>query len=137
MSFNNYSTDSLIVAVNLRQLTDWGENDPPFDHDYPNELGTMRKGLGGGASRLDLVEPGQVFNIYLQPGSPDSAYMSGLMNSKANITVAHSQLGTLEAGLGREGMITNRQSAGRGGQSITDDIFTITCNKYNETLGGE
>ena len=136
MAFHDFSTDKLIVIVNGRQLTDWGENDPPFDHDFPSELGVMRKGMGGGAARLDLVEPGQVFNLYLQPGSPDSAFISVLKLSRATITIAHSQLGTLEAGLGREGMIKNRQSSGRGGQTITDDVFTIECNKYTDSTGG-
>jgi hypothetical protein len=136
MAFHDFSNDKLVVAVNGRQLTNWGENDPPFDHDYPSELGDMKKGLGGDAARLDLIEPGQMFNFYLMPGSPDSAFMSGLKNSRATITVAHSQLGTLEAGLGREGMMKNRQSIGRGGQSITDDIYSVLCNKYVGTTGG-
>ena len=138
MAFHDFSNDKLVVLVNGRQLTNWGETDPPFTHSYPNGLGKIKRGTGGGGARMDLVEPGQVFKFNLMPGSPDSAYMSGLLNSRATITVAHSQLGTIEAGLGREGMMINLDETGRGGtESLTDDVYEVDCVKYTGTKGGK
>lgn len=135
MSLSNFSTDLFVVTVNGRQIQDWGETATPYTDAPIDAKSQLRRGQGGNAVRLDRINPGREVNIYLNPGSPDSAYMQGLYNSNANVTVALTQIGTLETALGSEGVIVNDGQRGRGGSSITDDQFTMQFNIWEATRG--
>ncbi|MFG0827902.1 hypothetical protein ACF8R6_05915 [Pseudomonas sp. CJQ_7] len=135
MSLSNFSTDLFVVTVNGRQIQDWGETATPYTDAPIDAKSQLRRGQGGNAVRLDRINPGREVNIYLNPGSPDSAYMQGLFNSNANVTVALTQIGTLETALGSEGVIVNDGQRGRGGSSITDDQFTMHFNIWEATRG--
>ena len=135
MSINNFSTDLFVVTVNGRVISDWGETATPYT-DAPIDAKTqIRRGQGGNAVRLNRINPGRAVALYLNPGSPDSAYMQGLFNSGANITVTKTQIGTLEAAIGTEGAIINDASTGRGGSTITDDQYDCEFNVWNGTKG--
>ncbi|HBO3938711.1 hypothetical protein ACTXY8_22755 [Pseudomonas aeruginosa] len=135
MSLSNFSTDLFVVTVNGRQIQDWGETATPYNDAPIDAKSQLRRGQGGNAVRLDRINPGREVNIYLNPGSPDSAYMQGLLNSKANVTVSVTQIGTLETALGSEGVIVNDGQRGRGGSTITDDQFTMQFNIWEGTRG--
>ena len=137
MAINNYSTELLIVNINGRNITDWGETDPPYSDAELDPKTVLRRGQGGNAVRLDRINPGRTVTLNLQPGSPDSAFMSGLMNTRANITMGVKQVGTLESVIASEGVIVTRGERGRGGQTITDDSYTMEFNLYSATSGGE
>ena len=62
--------------------------------------------------------------------------MQGLFNSNANITISKTQVGTLEAAVGSEGVIVNDAESGRGGSTITDDQYIVEFNIWTETKGG-
>lgn len=135
MSLSNFSADLFVVTVNGRQIQDWGETATPYT-DAPIDAKTqLRRGQGGNAVRLDRINPGREVNIYLNPGSPESAYMQGLYNSNANVTVSVTQIGTLDAAIGSEGVIVNDGQRGRGGSTITDDQFTMQFNIWEATRG--
>ncbi|EKT4497358.1 hypothetical protein QEM27_005183 [Pseudomonas putida] len=135
MSLSNFSTDLFVVTVNGRQIQDWGETATPYTDAPIDAKSQLRRGQGGNAVRLDRINPGREVNIYLNPGSSDSAYMQGLFNSNANVTVALTQIGTLETALGSEGVIVNDGQRGRGGSTITDDQFTMQFNIWEATRG--
>lgn len=135
MSLSNFSTDLFVVTVNGRQIQDWGETATPYTDAPIDAKSQLRRGQGGNAVRLDRINPGREVNIYLNPGSPDSAYMQGLYNSNANVTVALTQIGTLETAIGSEGVIVNDGQRGRGGSTITDDQFTMQFNIWEATRG--
>ncbi|MHA6160970.1 hypothetical protein ACX3X6_08710 [Pseudomonas sichuanensis] len=135
MSLSNFSTDLFVFTVNGRQIQDWGETATPYTDAPIDAKSQLRRGQGGNAVRLDRINPGREVNIYLNPGSPDSAYMQALYNSKANVTVALTQIGTLETALGAEGVIVNDGQRGRGGSTITDDQFTMQFNIWEATRG--
>ncbi|AVD86190.1 hypothetical protein [Pseudomonas sp. SWI44] len=135
MSLSNFSTDLFVVTVNGRQIQDWGETATPYTDAPIDAKSQLRRGQGGNAVRLDRINPGREVNIYLNPGSPDSAYMQGLYNSNANVTVSVTQIGTLETALGSEGVIVNDGQRGRGGSTITDDQFTMQFNIWEATRG--
>jgi hypothetical protein len=137
MSLNNFSTDLFIVTVNGRQISDWGETATPYTDAPIDASSTLRRGQGGNALRLNRINPGRSVSLYLNPGSADSAYIQGLFNSGANITVSKTQIGTLEAAIGTEGIIVNDASTGRGGSTITDDQYDFEFNKWTATKGGE
>lgn len=137
MAVNNYSTDLFVVTVNGRIISDWGDTATPFTDDPIDPKSTLRRGQGGNAVRLDRTNPGRSVTLNLNPGSADSAYMQGLFESYANITLSKQQIGTLEAAIGTEGVIVNDGSVGRGGQTITDDQFMIEFNTWSSTKGGE
>jgi hypothetical protein len=135
MSLNNFSNDLTVVTINGRQIQDWGETATPYT-DAPIDLRSqLRRGQGGNAVRLDRQNPGREVNIYLNPGSSDSAYVQGLLNSNANITLTFTQIGTLETALGSEGVIVNDGQRGRAGSTITDDQFTMHFNIWEATKG--
>lgn len=136
MSLNNYSTDLLVITVNGRIISDWGETATPFTDEPIDPKTTLRRGQGGNATRLDRLNPGRRVNLFLNPGSPDSAFMQGLFESNANITISKQQIGTLEAAVGVEGAIVNDASVGRGGTTISDDNYIIELNRWTATKGG-
>ena len=132
----NYSTDGFVFSVNGREITDWGDNATPCNDEPIDPKSVLRRGRGGRAIRLDRLNPGRRVTLQLNPGSPDSAYMQGLFNSNANITVTKTQIGTLEAAVGNEGIITNDGPVGRGAETITDDVFIMEFNVWSGLKGG-
>lgn len=137
MSLQNFSTDLRVLTINGRQITHFGEAATPLTNGPIDPKSQLRRGQGGGGVRLDRINPGRTVTVYLNPGSPDAAYMQGLFNSKASITLTDMQIGTLEANIGSEGLITNDAEQGRAGTTITDDVFTMEFNKWIATKGGE
>lgn len=135
MALNNFSTELAVVTVNGRQIQDWGEAATPYADAPIDPKSQLRRGQGGSAVRLDRINPGRQVDLYLNPGSPDSAFMQGLYNSKANITLSFTQIGTLETAIGTEGVIVNDGQRGRAGSTITDDQFTIQFNLWDATRG--
>ncbi|WP_448120485.1 hypothetical protein [Pseudomonas veronii] len=135
MGLSNFSNDLTVVTINGRQIQDWGETATPYMDAPIDPRSQLRRGQGGNAVRLDRQNPGRESNLYLNPGSPDSAYVQGLMNSNANITLTYTQIGTLETALGSEGVIVNDGQRGRAGSTITDDQFTIQFNIWEATRG--
>lgn len=137
MSLTNFSTENRVVTINGRQITHWGEAATPYTNGPIDAKSQIRRGQGGGAVRLDRTNPGRTVTIMLNPGSPDSAYMQGLFNSKANITLTDAQIGTLEGNIGTEGAIVNDGEQGRAGTSITDDVFILEFNTWEGLKGGK
>lgn len=135
MSLTNFSTSGTVVTINSRQLTDWGETATPYTDEPIDPASALRRGQGGNAVRLDRINPGRRVNVFLNPGSPDSAYMQGLLNSRANITLSYVQIGTLETAIGTEGVMTNDATRGRAGMTITDDQYIIEFNAWTGTKG--
>lgn len=137
MSLANFSTDLTVVTLNGRQLTDWGENATPYTDEPIDPASALRRGQGGNAVRLDRKNPGRRVTLYLNPGSPDSAYVQGLFNSSANCTLSFTQIGTLENAIGTEGVIVNDAARGRAGMTISDDQWTLEFNGWTGLRGGE
>ena len=135
MAIQNFSTELAVVTISGRIIQDWGETATPYTDAPIDPRSQLRRGQGGNAVRLDRQNPGREVNIYLNPGSSDSAYMQGLLNSNANITLTFTQIGTLETALGSEGVIVNDGQRGRAGSTITDDQFTMQFNIWEATRG--
>lgn len=135
MSLSNFSNDLTVVTINGRQIQDWGDTATPYTDAPIDPRSQLRRGQGGNAVRLDRQNPGREVNVYLNPGSSDSAYVQGLLNSNANITLTYTQIGTLETALGSEGVIVNDGQRGRAGSTITDDQFTMQFNIWEATRG--
>jgi hypothetical protein len=135
MSLSNFSNDLTVVTINGRQIQDWGDTATPFTDAPIDARSQLRRGQGGNAVRLDRINPGREVNIFLNPGSADSAYVQGLFNSNANVTLTYTQIGTLETALGSEGVIVNDGQRGRAGSTITDDQFTMQFNIWEATRG--
>jgi hypothetical protein len=135
MSLSNFSNELTVVTINGRQIQDWGDTATPYTDAPIDPRSQLRRGQGGNAVRLDRQNPGREVNVYLNPGSSDSAYVQGLLNSNANITLTFTQIGTLETALGSEGVIVNDGQRGRAGSTITDDQFTMQFNIWEATRG--
>lgn len=138
MALNDFANDNTVVTVNGRQLTDWGMAEQPYTDEPIDPSVTLLRAQGGNAVRLNRDNPGRRVNVYLNPGSPDSAYMQGLFNSRANIELSFQQIRTLETAVGAEGVITVDGTRGRAGTtSITDDQFTMEFNSWTAMRGGD
>lgn len=131
MSINNFSTDLFVVTVNGRVIDDWGDTATPFTDSPIDAKSALRRGQGGNAVRLDRKNPGRECVMFLNPGSPDGSYMQGLFNSNANVAITVTQIGTLEASVGTEGLITNDATTGRGGATVSDNQYTMQFNVWN------
>ncbi len=137
MSLSNFSPDLYTMTINGRVINDWGDSATPVTDEAIDPKSTLRRGQGGSGIRLNRINPGRRITINLNPGSPDSAYMQGLMNSNANITLSATQIGTLESVIASEGIISNDSPVGRAGPTITDDGFIMEFNIYTAKKGGE
>jgi len=135
MSLSNFSTELSVVTVLGRRIQDWGDTATPYTDAPIDPKSQLRRGQGGSAVRLDRGNPGRTVNLYLNPGSADSAYMQGLFNSGANITLSFTQIGTLETAVGAEGVIVNDGQRGRAGSTISDDQFIIEFNSWTASRG--
>ena len=136
MSFPSFSNDLFVVTVNGRIITNWGETATPFTDEPIDAKSILRRGQGGNAVRIDRTNPGRRVNLFLNPGSPDSAFMQALFNSNAKIVTTTQQIGTIEAAIGTEGVIVNDASNGRAGSTISDDNYIIEHNTWNAMKGG-
>lgn len=138
MSFQNYGPSNFVWTLNGRATSDWGEAAQPYTDEEIRPMSTLRQGQGASAVFLDAVTTGRRVVISLTPGSPDSAYYQGLYKSKAVVTGTKTQIGTLEAAVGTEGrIVSNGQSGRAGGSSVTDDVYTIEFNLWDDSRGGE
>lgn len=135
MALHNFSTENFLVSINGRSINNYGTTDPAITHEPIDQASDLVRGMSGDALRLDRVSPGRRYTVNLQPGSQDSAFMQTLMNSKANITMTTTQIGTLDKTIASEGVIVNDGSTGRAGQSPTDDQYIIEFNKFQQTKG--
>jgi len=135
MALQNFSTELSVVTVNGRRIQDWGDTATPYTDAPIDPKSQLRRGQGGSAVRLDRINPGRTVTLYLNPGSADSAYMQGLFNSGANITLSFTQIGTLETAVGAEGVIVNDGQRGRAGSTISDDQFIIEFNSWTASRG--
>ena len=135
MALNDFSTENSVVTVNGRIIKDFGETATPYTDEPIDARSQLRRGQGGNAVRLDRINPGRRVNLYLNPGSADSAYMQALLTSNANITLSFTQIGTLETAIGSEGVMVNDGQRGRAGSTITDDQFIIEFNVWEGTRG--
>jgi hypothetical protein len=137
MSLHNFGNDNSVLTINGRIISDFGENASPYTDSPIDPKTVLRRGQGGRAVRLNRKNPGRAVSIYLNPGSQDSAYMQGLFNSNANITASWTQVGTLEAAVGTEGVIVNDAAMNRAGTTISDDQYDLQFNVWNASKGGE
>lgn len=137
MSLVNITTENTVVTINGRIMEDWGEAENPLTEEPIDPKSTLRRGMGGNAVRLDRINPGRRVTLNLNPGGADSAYMQGLLNSKANISYTRTTIGTLENAIGTEGVIVNDAAINRaGGASISDDTFIMEFNVFTTLRGG-
>lgn len=133
MAINNFAVTNTVITVNGREITQWGQADPPVTESPIDPGSTLVRGLGGDAVRLDRFNPGRSVVLNLIPGGSDAAYMQSLWNSKANVTYTRTVIGTLENALGDQGVIVNDGPTGRAGaSSITDAQFTMEFNSWIE-----
>lgn len=137
MAINNMAIDLFVCTINGRQISDWGESATPFTSDPIDPKAVLRRGMGGRAVVLSRSNNGRRVQLSLNPASPDSAYMQGLLESQAIITMSTTQIGTLESSIATEGIIVNDGQLGRGGMTITDDVYIIEFNTFTQTKGGE
>lgn len=133
MAINNFAVTNNVITINGREITQWGQADPPVNERPIDPKSTLLRGLGGDAVRLDRVNPGREVELNVIPGGSDAAYLQGLFNSGANITYTRQVIGTLENVLGDQGVMVNDGPTGRAGAtSITDAQFILQFNSWIE-----
>lgn len=134
---NNFSPSNTDFRINGREMTSWGTASPPLTIEYIDASGTLIRGEGGGALALYRDNPGVRVTVNLLPGTPDSGYLKGLKESRANLTFSHTVIGTLEAGAGAEGIFVNEGQTGRSGTTtVTDDVYIMEFNTEDSSKGG-
>ena len=136
MALQNYGTDSFVLSINSRVITDFGETASPFQDAPIDPKRQVRRGQGGRAVRLDRINPGRTVQLYLNPGSADSTYLQSLFTAGTEVTLSYQQVGTLESAVGTEGVVTNDAANNRAGSTISDDQYTLEFNGWNATKGG-
>lgn len=136
MSLNNYGIPGFVLTVNGRQIVEFGESATPVTFSAIDPKAAIRRGQGGDAVALYRKNPGKSVSVALNPGSNDSKYMQDLFNQYAIIELTYGQIGTEENATGSQGMIVNVGETGRAGMTITDDVFIMEFNKWDEKKGG-
>lgn len=136
MALQNYGTDSFVLSINGRVISDFGETASPFQDAPIDPKRVVRRGQGGRAVRLDRINPGRTVQLYLNPGSADSAYLQSLFTAGTEVTLNYQQVGTLESAVGTEGVVTNDAANNRAGSTISDDQYTLEFNGWTAQKGG-
>lgn len=131
-----FNASGLIYTVNGRRITQWGSTDTPVADSTVDPKRTIVKGQGGHAAVGENAAPGVQHVISVLRGSSDSSFLSGIFAGDGRVTVAYSQLGTLESFASQEGIITDRGDFNSGSGSVTDDTYTIVFNNVIQTRGG-
>lgn len=131
-----FGASGLIYTVNGRRIKEWGETDTPVVDTTTEPKRTLIKGQGGHAVIGESVAPGTQHVISVLRGSSDSSFLSGILNGDGKVTVAYTQLGTLESFASEEGIITDRGDFNSGSGSVTADTYTIVFNNVIQTRGG-
>lgn len=130
------AVSNTVVTVNGRRITNFGQAETPINEEAVNPKRMIMPGQGGGAVLLERVNPGRRVSLSVLPGSADAAFLHGLYTSGAIITYTRTQIGSLETSIGTEGVIITEESEGRGGTSVTDDVFTMQFNIWESMKGG-
>lgn len=137
MATRQFDNDNFVVNLQGRDIDDWGTTDPPFVAEDIDDTNTLNRGFGGNAANFRRSNPGMRFTMNLTPGSPQSAYLSGLYRANTIVRGGYVNVGTLEAGAGFEGIITRRPNTGRGGPGLADDTWVVEFNRSERNYGGE
>lgn len=138
MAQSIYAPDLTVVTVNGRQITQWGQTADPITHTQISQPSTLIQGQGGDSARVNMFNPGRNVSLFVLPGSSDSAYLQGLKNSRANITMGVQFIGTTEIVAATEGMITGDGTSNRGGgATVGDDQYDFAFNVWTENKGGD
>lgn len=133
----NFSPSNTDFRINGGEITDWGQTAQPLLIEPIDAMGTLIRGQAKGSVRLDNDNHGWRVTVFVLPGSPNSAFLSGLRISKANLTFSHTVISTLEAAIGSEGMFVNIGQIGRAGNSaVTDDQFIMEFTAADLNTGG-
>lgn len=135
MALANFSPSNTVIEINGREITQWGQGATPYTDAQIDPKTQLIRGQGGRAFRNDRDNPGRSVEIMVLPGGTDSAYLQGLYNSKADITISKTIIGTLEVSVGAEGVCVNNGQAGRAGATISDDQYSFEFNLWNDTRG--
>lgn len=134
----NFSPSNTDFRINGGEITDWGQASPPLTIEPIDAMGTLIRGQSRGSVRLDNDNHGWRVTVNVLPGSPNSAMLSGLRKSKANLTFSHTVISTLEAAVGSEGMFTNIGQLGRAGNSaVSDDQYIMEFTAADLFQGGD
>lgn len=135
MALHDFSVENCAFEIFDREITDWGQADPPLDMSPINEKGQLITGLGGDAVAFNSHQRWRV-TINLMPGSDDTGYIARKVAQGAvGVEADYANLGSGEQSSFREGMYTNRGSIGRGGPGLTDDQYIFDFNKGNVGAG--
>lgn len=136
MGLPNFSIGNSLLELNGGEINDWGQTDPAVTFEYIDPAAVLRKGLGGKGLRIDSVAQGVRVTLNLNPGGTDSATVNGYLNSKEDMTLSHTALGTLETLVLTEGAVVNRGTIGRYGNNISDDQYILEFIVDVTSLGG-
>ena len=136
MSLPNYTTPTLVVTVNGRRITQWGNDEQPFTNAPIDPKRQLVRGQGGGAIVTGRNNPGREVRLKLMPGSSDSKYMNALdLAGIVNIVLTYQILGVGEGATGLEGVIVNDESVDRGGPNPSNDVFVLQFNRWGAMKG--
>lgn len=135
MALHDFSVENCAFEIFDREITDWGQSDPPLDMSPINEKGQLIFGLGGDAVAFNNHQRWRV-TINLMPGSDDSKFISKKIKQGAvGVDADYANLGSGEKASFQEGMYNNRGSIGRGGPGLTDDQYIFDFNRGNSEGG--
>lgn len=132
----NYSSADGLLIINGTNITDWGETQPALTMEDIVPRAQMKRGLGGGAARLDPATIGKRITVNLLTGSSQARYLVGLMKSKVTIQASWAQLGSVEKESFVDGIIISRGPRGRIAEntgSLSDEQFVIEFRDSTET----
>lgn len=128
-----FTVGNTVITVNGRVIEDWGVQEPPFEDEPIDAKRTLLRGQGGNSVVLERKNPGRRIRMYLLPGSSDSSYLHSLYLTGAKLTISRNQVGALNSAIATEAVIVQEEAVTRAGStSISDDVYTIECNDWDE-----
>ncbi|WCP84222.1 hypothetical protein PQE20_27475 (plasmid) [Vibrio harveyi] len=131
-----YGPATTALALNARKMSDWSAEDEPIQIETLEDLRDIEIQHGGGALIVERVSEGALLTISLQPGTPDSAWASGLYKSGELVEGQLVTFGTGEKIILSGGVFTKFGNVGRGFKP-SYDTYQIKFTKFIAIMGGE
>lgn len=121
MAMFKYGADGANLTIFGIPIDEFGDTDPAITIEDIEQRSTLKRGINGTSLRMDNATTPKRLTVNLMPGSAQVRQILAAARTGADAAFTFSQSGTAEKHVGFDGILTNRQQAGRAGKTTVSD----------------
>lgn len=134
MAMNRYGADGSNLNINGIAFEEFGDTDPAITIADVDPRSVLKRGVGGTSVRLDNQARPKRVTVHLMPGSDEVRQILALEKTGVDFAGSFRQTGTAETFVFFDGVLEQREQAGRAGKAnVSDDTFVFLFNDSEET----